>query len=256
MQRTRSAPSAAATASSTAVSGLSATPTPSPNARACAIASSGSSTASTWNVTLSPPARATASKCRSGRSTMRWQSRTPPQRVDERGDRRHDDRPDRDLGDEVAVAGVEVEDARARLHERAELVAEAREVGRVDRRLDLDLACPFAPAHRRCTLMERVASDSPKRPRTDAGCAPFASGWPRRTWARTSSARSGSRPRRRRRSSRTGWPSVSAPARPRRYFVDRARRARGSTSAASRRPPPRSRRRSAVGPRRSSRSRG
>ena len=68
-------------------------------------------------------------------------------RVDEWSDRGDHDRADRDLRDEVAVSGVEVEDAGARLHQRSELLAEAREVGGVDRRLDLHLPCPLAPAH-------------------------------------------------------------------------------------------------------------
>ena len=37
----------------------------------------GSSHASTWKVTLSPPAFAMASKWRSGSDTMRWQSKPP-----------------------------------------------------------------------------------------------------------------------------------------------------------------------------------
>ena len=39
---------------------------------------SGASHASTWKVTLSPPAFAIASKCFSGSATMRWQSRATP----------------------------------------------------------------------------------------------------------------------------------------------------------------------------------
>src|SRR5262245_41962643 len=79
MQSARSTPSAAATASSTEVSGLKATPTPRPSARAAAMARSGASHASTWKVTLSPPAFAIASKCFSGSATMRWQSSAAPQ---------------------------------------------------------------------------------------------------------------------------------------------------------------------------------
>ena len=60
-------------------------------------------------------------------------------RVDERRDRLQHDRPDRDRLDEVPVADVEVEDARARPQQHLDLVAEAREVGRVERRLDLDV---------------------------------------------------------------------------------------------------------------------
>ena len=57
------------------------------------------------------------------------------------------DRPDRDLGDEVSVAYVEVEDLGTCGPQRAELLAESREVGGVDRRLDLDRICPVGPAH-------------------------------------------------------------------------------------------------------------
>src|SRR3990170_3750087 len=62
-------------------------------------------------------------------------------------DRGEDDRADGDLGDEVAVAGVEVEDPRAHVDQQAELLAEPREVRRIDRRLDLDSVCPLRPAH-------------------------------------------------------------------------------------------------------------
>jgi hypothetical protein len=43
----------------------------------------------------------------------------------------------------VSVADVEVEDARAGALKGFELHAEPREVGRVERRLDLDLSCPL-----------------------------------------------------------------------------------------------------------------
>ena len=69
--------------------------------------------------------------------------------VDDRRDRLEDDRADRDRLDEVPVTDVEVEDAHARLHDRLDLLAEPREVGRVERRLDLGGAHPFVPAHRR-----------------------------------------------------------------------------------------------------------
>src|SRR6266542_3691878 len=78
MQRTRSKPAATAATSSGVVSGLKARPTPSPCARAAAETSSRSRHASWWIVTLSPPACATASKWRSGASTIRWQSTAPP----------------------------------------------------------------------------------------------------------------------------------------------------------------------------------
>jgi ribose 5-phosphate isomerase A len=54
--------------------------------------------------------------------------------------------PDRDLGDEAAVTHVELEDPRARGGESGDLVTEAREVGRIQRRHNLDLA-DFAPRH-------------------------------------------------------------------------------------------------------------
>ena len=71
--------------------------------------------------------------------------------ADERRDGSEHDRADGDLRDEVAVAHVEVEHPRAGRLQRVELVAEAREVGRVDRRLDLDRVCPLGPAHRTAT---------------------------------------------------------------------------------------------------------
>src|SRR5262249_4184038 len=67
--------------------------------------------------------------------------------VHERRDRLQHDRPDRDRLDEVPVADVEVEDPGAGAHDELELLAEAREVGRVDRGLDLATLHPLAPAH-------------------------------------------------------------------------------------------------------------
>src|SRR4029450_10559430 len=80
--------------------------------------------------------------------------------VDDRRDRLPHDRPDRDRLDELPVADVELEDPRAGVHERLELLAEAREVGRVDRRLDLDAPHPVTPAH-----------DQERKPRTHASWA-------------------------------------------------------------------------------------
>src|SRR5205814_8158667 len=48
---------------------------------------------------------------------------------------------------EVPVAGVEVEDARSGAQENVDLLAEAREVRRVERRLDLDSPDPGVPGH-------------------------------------------------------------------------------------------------------------
>ncbi len=58
--------------------------------------------------------------------------------VHARRDRAEDDRADRDGLDEVPVPDVEVKDATAGVEEDVDLLAEAREVGRVERRLDLD----------------------------------------------------------------------------------------------------------------------
>ncbi len=78
MQRTRSNAAPAATTSSTAVSGLNASPTPSPSPRASSTRRPGSSVTSWWKVTLSPPASAICGMCRSGLSTIRWQSIAAP----------------------------------------------------------------------------------------------------------------------------------------------------------------------------------
>ena len=67
--------------------------------------------------------------------------------VDHRRDRTQDDRPDRHRRDEVPVADVEVEDPDAGVEQELDLVAEAREVRRVDGRLDLDRANPLPPRH-------------------------------------------------------------------------------------------------------------
>ena len=67
--------------------------------------------------------------------------------VHERRDRLEHDGPDRHGLDEVAVADVEVEDAAPGLQEHVDLLAEAREVRRVERRLDFRVPHPLAPAH-------------------------------------------------------------------------------------------------------------
>ncbi len=264
MQSTRSAPSAAPIASSSAVSGFRATPTPSPRARAWAIAPSRSSTASTWNVTLSPPARRERLEVplRPLDHQVAVERRSP--RMDERSDRGDHDRADRDLGDEVGVSGVEVDDLRARLDQHSELLAEAREVGGVDRRLDLHLACPLAPAHvptlttwgnpwfphepppscaplrGRCDTPPGRRSRPPARQLRRFRLVTAGESKVALAWVQISSARSGSRPRLRQRSSRTAWRSASAPGRRRRSSWSRSARG-GSTSAASR-PRPRRRR--------------
>src|SRR4029079_19268862 len=82
MQRARStsASRAACAASSTSVSGLNASPTCSPCSRASATTSGRFGQVSKWTVTLSAPASANPGMCRSGLSTIRWQSSTPPSR--------------------------------------------------------------------------------------------------------------------------------------------------------------------------------
>ena len=55
--------------------------------------------------------------------------------------------PDRHGRDEVAVADVPVEDPALGAQQHLDLLAEAREVGRVERRLDLDRPDPVVPAH-------------------------------------------------------------------------------------------------------------
>ena len=102
--------------------------------------------------------------------------------VHEPRDRAQHDGPDRDLGDEVAVADIEVEDARTCFEQDIELLTEAGEVRGVDRRLDGARTCPLSPSHPLTVL----------------------------TWATTT--KSALRPRLRPSSSRRGWQSVSAPA--------------------------------------------
>src|SRR5262249_38594929 len=99
------------------------------------------------------------------------ESSAPP--PDERRDRREDDRPDRDLRDEVPVTDVEVENTRSRGCQRLELSAQLREVRRVQRRLDLGGACPFAPAHAVNLALAAVATAAPATHRGGAR------GWPR-----------------------------------------------------------------------------
>ena len=67
--------------------------------------------------------------------------------VNERRDRLEHNGPDRHGLDEVAVADVEVEDATPGAQEHVDLLPEAREVRRVERRLDLGVPHPIRPAH-------------------------------------------------------------------------------------------------------------
>ena len=67
--------------------------------------------------------------------------------VNARRDRLEHDRPHRDGRNEVAVAHIEVENPHARLEQLVDLLTEAREVGRVQRGLDLVVPCPFRPGH-------------------------------------------------------------------------------------------------------------
>jgi hypothetical protein len=67
--------------------------------------------------------------------------------VDPLGDPLQDDRAHRDRLHEVAVSHVEVEDPHACTQQDVDLFAEASEVRRVQRRLDLHRSCPVVPAH-------------------------------------------------------------------------------------------------------------
>ena len=86
---------------------------------------------------------------------------------DHRRDRLEHDRPDRDRRDEMAVTDVEVEDARAGAQQGLDLLAEPREVGRVERRLDLDRPHPVTPAHG-CASLRPSAS----QPRDEEAARP------------------------------------------------------------------------------------
>ena len=116
-----------------------------------ATARAGSSQTSTWKVTLSPPAFAIASKCSSGSATIRWQSSRAPH------PRTSGEIEASTIGP-IVISGMKWPSPTSKWktfapapRERVELLAEPREVGRVDRRLDLDRVCPLGPAHRAAT---------------------------------------------------------------------------------------------------------
>ena len=67
--------------------------------------------------------------------------------VHERGDVLEHDRAHGDRLDEMAVAHVEVEDARAGAEQDVDLLAERCEVRRVERRFDFDRPDPVSPGH-------------------------------------------------------------------------------------------------------------
>ena len=150
MQRIISAPAAAANAaaSSGSVAGLNATAIERPCARAAAPTPAGSSVASTWKVTESAPDSANSGKWCSRVADHQVAVDDAAGRVDHRRDRAEDDGPDRHRWHEVAVADIEVEDPAAGAEECVDLLTEAREVGGVQRRLDLaPLPDPALPAH-------------------------------------------------------------------------------------------------------------
>ena len=161
MQRTRSALPERASASSTAVSGLNASPTPSPSSRARRRSRGTSAHASTWNVTLSPPASAICAEVVLGVVHHQVAVEHAAAVVDERRDRVEHDRADRHRLDEVAVADVEVEDAGAGVQELARSARRAGEVGRVERRLHLDVR---ASTHAR-PWVEPTFAPGPRRSR-------------------------------------------------------------------------------------------
>ena len=149
MQSTRSASAATAATSSGDVSGLNATPACSPCARAACDRRG--------HVVdrLVVERDAVAARLRDRLEVLRRvldhqvHVHRAAALVDARRDRLQDDRPHRDRLDEVAVTDVEVEDAALRVEQRVDLVAEVREVGAVQRRLDLGASDPVRPAHAR-----------------------------------------------------------------------------------------------------------
>ena len=84
----------------------------------------GSSETSTWKVTLSPPAFRDLSEMVLGVVNHEMAVDDPAGAVDQRRDRLEDDGADRDRLDEVTVPDVEVEDARARVQQVIDLLAE------------------------------------------------------------------------------------------------------------------------------------
>ena len=84
----------------------------------------------------SAPALAKSAMWRSGRSTIRWTSTSAAGRVDLLGQRDDDRRAHRERRDEAAVHDVDVDRPRAGVQDRADLLAEAGEVGGEDRRRD------------------------------------------------------------------------------------------------------------------------
>ena len=138
MQSTRSAAAwrAAAAAASTAVSGLNATPTPRPSSRARAATAGGVVRR------LDVEGDAVAARLGELREVMagvvdhQVAVEHAAGLVDRRRDRAEHDRPDRHRRDEVPVADVEVEDARAGTRAAPRSARRAAEVGRVQRRLD------------------------------------------------------------------------------------------------------------------------
>ena len=82
--------------------------------------------ASTWKVTLSAPDSASSAKCCPGRRPSGGSRCRRRASWIVRRDRAQHDRPDRHRRDEVAVADVEVEDARTGVSSMLELLAETR----------------------------------------------------------------------------------------------------------------------------------
>ena len=67
--------------------------------------------------------------------------------VNQAAERPEHDRADDDRLDEVPIANVVVKEARTRGEQLLDLLSEAREVGRIEGRLDLGLSQPVCPGH-------------------------------------------------------------------------------------------------------------
>ena len=90
-------------------------------------------------MTSAPAAANWATNC-SGRSIMRCTSSSAPAPCTSDCSALSDQRSDGDVGHEVAVHDVDVDDARAGVEHRLDVVAQTAEVGGQDRRCDVDVA--------------------------------------------------------------------------------------------------------------------
>ena len=169
MQRTISAPAAAANSAACAgaVPGLNATPTASP----CALAAARDASGIVRRLDVKRD-RVGAGVCELGEVMVGVVDHQVTVEhaagcVNHRGDRAQHDRPDRHRWDEVPVAAIEVEDPAAGGEQLVDLLTQPAEVGRIEGGRDLEVVTdPVDPSHVPTLAIAPVSASATARRKT------------------------------------------------------------------------------------------